>query len=128
MEDTGNSANIATTPKRKLGKSDMIKRSLKAHMAGIGGNGLIYLALEKLATLVRDEDSSVSLAAIDKVVKLLPYCVSREDSGAAGLLGNNGGQPVNVQINFDAQISKRLEGTHLRDLMEGLGVVKPSEP
>lgn len=101
-------------------KSDAIKRALKSHLAGRegAGSGLIFKALEKLAHLVDDADTSTALQAIDKIVKLLPYAVTREEN-PSGLIASQGG-PVQINIHFDDQIKQRLQGTHLQGLISNL--------
>lgn len=105
--------------KHGLSKSDAIKRSIKYHLAGLNGKGLIFKSLERLSELVGNEDASISLQAIDKVVKILPYAITREENpGLLSVQGN--GSPVNIQINFDQQIRERLQGTHLQGLISNV--------
>ena len=118
-KDDAKGARLVT--KHHGSKSDAIKRSLKYHMAGLRGgrSGLAFKALEKLSHLVDSPDDATALAAVDKVIKLLPYTITREEN--PGILGMQGhGAPMNIQINFGEQLSKRLQGTHLQGLMSNL--------
>lgn len=123
--ETEAQANIVPTKghplvkKHGLSKSDAIKRALKYHLAGISGKGLAFKALEKLSKLVDSPDDATALAAVDKVIKLLPYAITREETPGIGMLQGQG-QPMNIQINFGEQLSKRLQGTHLQGLMNNL--------
>lgn len=102
-------------------KGAVLKRALKYHLAGLNGgrSGLVFKGLERLSKLVDSPDDATALQAIDKIVKLLPYAITREENpGLLNLQGQAG--PVNIQINFDQQIKERLQGTHLQGLINSL--------
>lgn len=91
-----------------------LKKVIAYHLRGLGDNkGLLYKSLEKLNELIGSSEPEIALAAIDKILKLLPYVVQRE-GGDAGALPGQPGAPVNIQINnFGDFLKDRLKNTHL---------------